>query len=271
MKFALISLDQCWEDKETNQERVLNIMKVLPNDINLVIFPEMTLTGYTLNTALAEQEESSPSIIFFTQLAQKYNVAIIFGLAIQRTNGVYNDCLFINEEGAILQTYQKIHPFSFAKENEHYQSGQNLASVTYFKHNLGLTICYDLRFPEVYTALAQSNDIIINIANWPAKRFDHWYTLLKARAIENQTSIIAVNRIGSDGNKMDYKESSYFFNANGEEQTPLFVRPVFDKNKPCAVMKIFANTDFDTTFKQRFNTVQDRKTKLYQQWLNNID
>jgi predicted amidohydrolase len=120
--------------------------------------------------------------------------------------------------------------------------------------NLGLTICYDLRFPELYAGLAKESDVLINIANWPKKRVDHWDTLLKARAIENQIFVLGVNRIGIDGNNLEYQESSNVFNANGEKVE-------YNSFKDMKIFKIDKN--FTTDFKSKFNTTNDRKIKLY--------
>jgi len=121
---------------------------------------------------------------------------------------------------------------------------------------IGLTICYDLRFPELYSAYGKECDLIVNMANWPSKRVGHWNTLLKARAIENQLFIIGVNRTGNDGNNLDYVESSNLYNANGDKLNP----EIFEN------MKIYKlNENFTIELKNKFNTTNDRKIEFYKE------
>jgi len=105
---------------------------------------------------------------------------------------------------------------SLSDEDKYYNPGRSLKVVDYKGYSIGLTVCYDLRFPELYSALSKKSDVVLNIANWPEKRVDHWLTLLKARAIENQIYMVGVNRTGKDESGMRYVESSNIFNANGE-------------------------------------------------------
>jgi predicted amidohydrolase len=191
-------------------------------------------------------------------LAKKYSIAILFGVVIEDQKKAFNKSFFINSEGKILSQYSKIHPFTFAGEDKYYTPGNTLSIVNFNECEIGLTICYDLRFPELYSALAKESDIIINIANWPKKRVDHWNTLLKARAIENQIFIAGVNRTGVDGNGLEYEESSNIYNANGE----LLEYRQFE------AIKIFQlSKDWTENFKKQFITVKDRKTLLYKEIL----
>ena len=120
---------------------------------------------------------------------------------------------------------------------------------------VGLTICYDLRFPELYSALGAGSDLIVNIANWPAKRLDHWNTLLRARAIENQIFIVGVNRTGKDMNGLEYVQSSVIINSNGEVLRPFFSEGALD---------IFdVDTDFTKVLKQNFSSTKDRNLDFY--------
>ena len=122
-----------------------------------------------------------------------------------------------------------------------------------------MSICYDLRFPELYSTLSTKTDLIINIANWPSKRIEHWNTLLKARAIENQIFIAGVNRVGVDGNDLEYIESSQIINANGES---LEYQEIED-------MKIYTiDKAWTRNFKDKFNTTNDRKVEFYKEILS---
>jgi len=260
MKIALVSLNQVWEDKKANLDLCEKyIQKASDENVNLIVFPEMTLTGFSNNISwTAEDYKNSTTIEKFSLLAKQFNIGIVFGIVIKDENKALNKTIFLDNHGNILGDYTKIHPFSFAGENKFFNSGNRLSRVNYKDINFGLTICYDLRFPELYSALGKQADVIINIANWPAKRADHWKTLLKARAIENQIFIVGVNRTGVDGNGLEYIESSSVFNANGE-------RLEFDEYED---MKIYViNPNWTKEFRAKFNTTIDRKVDFYKEIL----
>ena len=260
MKIALISLNQIWENKDENLDLCKkNIENASSLNVDLIIFPEMTLTGFSTNIQqISENAEHSETIENFSNLAKKFNVAIIFGVVIKDKEKALNKSIFIDKKGKLVGDYSKIHPFSFAGEDKYFNAGNKLVNVNFENLNIGLTICYDLRFPELYSLLSKTSDLIINIANWPAKRIDHWNTLLKARAIENQIFIVGVNRTGIDGNKLEYVESSNIFNANGEKLE-------FAKNHEMKIYEIDINWTKD--FKTNFNTTNDRKIEFYKEIL----
>lgn len=257
MRVALVSLNQAWENKNLNLQACRSyIQKAKAEDVELIIFPEMTLTAFSMNTvATAEEGLSSESVERFKELATEFHIAIVFGVVFRDGDKATNNALMIDGEGLIRGTYSKIHPFTFAGEDKVFNGGSEICVVKLEPLTIGLTICYDLRFPEIYSALAQHCDLIVNIANWPARRIDHWNTLLKARAIENQLFMLGVNRIGVDGKGLEYLKSSQVINPNGE-----FLRPVISEDE----IEIFdIDPEFTTKFKQTFSTTQDRKPALY--------
>ena len=256
MTIASVSLNQIWEDKASNLIFCEEYIKYASKEkVDLIVFPEMTLTGFSTNISLiAEDEQNSKSILQFRNLAKKYNIAIVFGLAIQDGSKALNKSIFIDNKANIKANYSKMHPFSFSGEDKYFNGGNDLEIINLNDMNIGLTICYDLRFPELYSSLSKQSDLIINIANWPKKRVDHWNILLKARAIENQLFIIGVNRTGKDKNNLEYQESTNAYNANGESLK-------FDSFKDMKIFKI--NKIFTTNFKRKFHTINDRKIELY--------
>lgn len=260
MKIALVSLNQIWEDKKANLDLCESYtQKASLENVDLIVFPEMTLTGFSINIMFtAEDENTSETVKSFSALAKKYSIALIFGVVIKDGDKAFNKAIFISKQGDLIGDYSKIHPFSFAGEDKYFNGGNKLSVVKFEDMNIGLTICYDLRFPELYSLLGRKCDLIINIANWPSKRTDHWNTLLKARAIENQIFIAGVNRIGIDGNGLEYIESSNIFNANGEK---LDFEQVDD-------MKIYEiNKVWTKEFKEKFNTTIDRKIEFYKEMM----
>jgi len=258
MTIATVSLEQLWEEKEENLLLCQSyIEEAASKAVDLIIFPEMTLTGFSTHIDFtAEEERHSKTIQSFQELAQTFKIAILFGVVVKDNLKALNKSIFLDSDGSILADYAKIHPFSFSGEDNYFNPGQRISTFQFQGLNIGLSICYDLRFPELYSALAKKSDIIINIANWPQKRVQHWKTLLQARAIENQTYIIGVNRTGVDGNALKYEESSNIFNANGDTVT-------FEQSGNMKIHNI--DKAWTQKFKSNFSTVQDRQESLYRE------
>lgn len=198
---ALAELNISWEDKEKNREKCERFIKAaVRQDADLIIFPEMTLTGFSMNVEkIAEKKDTSPTLEFFLKLSEKYRISIAFGMAEQIVveEKAENKCYLLSE-GKILLEYAKIHPFSYGEETKHYRGGTSLCITELKGIRLASQICYDLRFPEPFQILSARADLIFVIANWPKQREEHWNTLLKARAIENQCYIAGINRCGTD-------------------------------------------------------------------------
>lgn len=257
LKIALVSLDQKWEDKDGNLARCRQFAgRAKSCGADLIVFPEMTLTGFSMNTAsTAEAAEDSPSIRQFCEMALSTGIAIIFGMACKSEGKAENTLIHVSQQGEILARYVKMHSFSFAGENNHFAAGDRLATVRVGPFTIGFSICYDLRFPEVYSALARQCNLIVNIANWPQRRVRHWRTLLQARAIENQVYMIGVNRTGTDGNGLEYEKSSHVFDANGDMLDPTHTELELD------VYEISASAL--GVVRRQFNTRGDRLPDLY--------
>lgn len=257
MRVALASLNQAWENKSANFQVCCSyVQRAKAKGAELVIFPEMTLTAFSLNTGdTAEERATSATLELFKELAKEHQIAIIFGVVFREGDKATNNALMVDGSGNIKGSYSKIHPFTFAGEEKVFNGGNEICIVKLEPMTIGLTICYDLRFPEIYSALGKQCDLIINIANWPARRVDHWNALLKARAIENQIFIVGVNRTGTDGKGLEYVKSSQVNNPNGELLSPVLSEDELD---------IFdVDPEVISKFKQTFSTTQDRKPALY--------
>jgi len=260
MRIALVSLDQCWEDKVDNQLQCSRLSQRINADflgVDLIVYPEMTLTGFSIsNPDLAEPATESESLNFFKQLSLKTQCRHIFGHAVRDGNdNHFNRCSAIDSSGQILAAYDKIHTFSFAGESELYARGDKAQQFEIDQTNIGLTVCFDLRFSELYAHYRDSCHMVVNIANWPASRKSHWLTLLSARAIENQYFMIGVNRIGTDGNGMEYQPSSVIYDPLGELCTPLH------EEDGLAIYDIDMNQV--TNVRAKFPFADDRRNELY--------
>jgi omega-amidase len=257
MLIALVSLNQVWENKGQNFQACRSfVQRAKAQGAELVIFPEMTLTAFSMNTGdTAEDTATSVTVELFKKLAQELQISIIFGVVFRDADKATNNALMVDSAGNIKGNYSKIHPFTFAGEDKVFNGGNEICIVKLASMTLGLTVCYDLRFPEIYSALGKQCNLIINIANWPARRVDHWNALLKARAIENQLFVLGVNRTGTDGKGLEYVKSSQVINPNGELMTPVVSEDELD---------IFdIDPEFVGKFRQTFSTTPDRKPVMY--------
>lgn len=216
MKTALVQYNPVWENKIENQKKITSLLKDV-GTVELIIFPEMTLTGFTMNSKDFAEELEGESHKYFLSLAKEKKCSVFYGVIEKGRHKNFNTLVHINNQGRIINTYRKIHPFSYSSENIFYGRGKN-PTITKIKGlKIGLSICYDLRFPELFRFYAKDKvDLIVNIANWPETRIEHWRALLKARAIENQSFVIGVNRVGDDP-KLHYNGFSSCFDPMGKE------------------------------------------------------
>ncbi len=167
---------------------------------SLLLLPEMFSTGFSMNVATVTDDESRLEQQFIPSLAREFGVTIVGGLVIRDRDGKgLNQAMVCDPTGNEIARYTKIHCFSPGKEAIHYRGGSQLTLFDWGGMKVCPFICYDLRFPEIFRAgMKMGAQLFTVIANWPSARVEHWVTLLKARAIENQAYVAAVNRIGSD-------------------------------------------------------------------------
>ena len=224
LRVTLVQADQQWEDKLAN----FNLFKqLLPENLqtDVIILPEMFHTCFTMKAAsFAETMENSEGIAFIQELSKKYNAAIYTSLIIREQDHFYNRGIWVTPNGMI-ETYDKRKRFGMAGEDQVFSAGQNERIVEFRGWKINLQICYDLRFPEnVRNGMIGNDaryDMLIYVANWPERRASHWRHLLVARAIENQCYVVGVNRVGLDGNALNYSGDSMVINALGETLSDL--------------------------------------------------
>lgn len=256
MKVGLTQMDIVWEDKEKNMEKAEKLMEqAVKQGVELLVFPEMTFTGFTMNTALAGEEMLfSPTLRFFKENSRKYHMAMAFGFVEDFGEEYYNKLMIVSE-GRVVYDYDKIHPFNYGEEGRHYIGGHEVKTVNLKAMEISGFVCYDLRFPEIFQAVSGQADMILVIANWPKDRILHWETLLRARAIENQCYIIGVNRTGK-GNGLEYIESSMAFDPMGERLTKA--------HSKSELMVVEVDADKVKQIRKRFPFKEDRQIELYE-------
>ncbi|WP_316635795.1 amidohydrolase [uncultured Flavobacterium sp.] len=202
MKIALIQSDLYWEDALKNKKSFETIINKIDSGINLIVLPEMFSTGFTMNASEMAESINGETVLWMQSMAKQKNCAITGSLIITENGNYYNRMLFVFPSGE-MQYYDKRHLFSLAGENQFYTSGAQKVIVDYLGWKICLQICYDLRFP-VFARNVENYDLLLYVANWPKVRTNAWDSLLKARAIENLSYVVGVNRIGLDANNYEH-------------------------------------------------------------------
>jgi omega-amidase len=218
MKVYCCQPDIVWENKNENFKRVRALLgrrRLTPG--SLVILPEMFATGFSMNADAIAERTGGPTDDFMRELAEEMSVFVLGGLARLASGGrILNEALCFAPSGRRVARYAKLHLFSPGDESRHYVPGTAVTLFRWGKLKVVISICYDLRFPEISRmAVQRGANVLVVIANWPARRQSHWRALLHARAIENQAYAIGVNRCGSDL-QLDYDGGSLVVNPWGE-------------------------------------------------------
>jgi predicted amidohydrolase len=199
IKVALVQYDPVWENKQQNRRQISQLLESISDSISLIVLPELTLTAFTMRSKSFAEPISGDTVLFFGEIAKRFNAHVIGGFIEEFDEEYFNTLVQISPDGLVAANYHKVHPFSYSSEQRFYQSGLKPVIGEIGDIKIGFSICYDLRFPELFRHYAKNRtQIIVNIANWPVPRIKHWSHLLIARAIENQSFLIGVNRIGKD-------------------------------------------------------------------------
>lgn len=219
MKIGLIELNTEWESKESNYEKVSPLIGVAASKgCDAVVLPEMFNTDFSMNTGFIGEEINDSAHTFLSESAKRHGINIIAGYPV-KDGGKRgrNMAVAYNRRGMRIAEYAKVHLFKPMKEHLFYSAGSDTVVFNIDGIPSSVFICFDLRFPELFRRVAKDVQMIFVLANWPSSREDHWITLLKARAIENQCFVIGVNRKGIDGNNIRYSGGSRIFSPFGEE------------------------------------------------------
>ena len=209
MRVAAIQHDIAWEDRDANFARLAPLIsEAAASGARLIVLTEMFSTGFSMDTERIAEPFDGPSAQFLVEQATRRGVWIC-GSAPERQPGntkPSNTLILAGPDGAVTR-YLKIHPFSYGGEHEKYAAGSERVTVDIEGVRCSLFVCYDLRFADEFWAVARDTDCYVVVANWPAARREHWRTLLRARAIENQAFVVGANRVGSGGG-LDYAGDS---------------------------------------------------------------
>jgi len=218
LTIALIQTTPHWHDPSQNRVLFSSLLKEI-NNVDLVVLPEMFTTGFTMHAPDYAEDLGGPTTRWMSEMASSIGTTIMGSFILRRDGRYFNHMHWAYPDGRTGH-YDKNHLFRMAGEDKIYSAGKTIEILSVKGWNIFPLICYDLRFP-VWSRNKGSNeglmyDILIYSANWPASRILAWDTLLKARAIENLAYCIGVNRIGKDGDGLEYNGHSSVYGPQGE-------------------------------------------------------
>jgi len=204
---TLIQTELDWEDVAANLRRFDRLIGSLQVATDLIVLPEMFTTGFSMNAAALAENMNGPAVGWLRETARRTAAAVVGSVIVVDDGRFYNRLCWAGPDGE-LATYDKKHLFRYAGEDQVYTAGSASLLVELKGWKIRPFVCYDLRFP-VWTRNTNSPyDLALFVANWPQRRAEHWKVLLQARAIENQSYVIGVNRIGTDGNGLYHSGDS---------------------------------------------------------------
>ena len=214
IRVTLCQLSVIWENIPSNLERIEVLLDNHGEEADLILLPELFSTGFTMNvTAMAETMDGR-TVAWMKKMARAKKAIIAGSIIIREQSRFYNRLITARPDGST-GFYDKRHLFRMSGENEHYSPGNKKMIVPLDRWRLCPMICYDLRFP-VWSRNRNDYDVLIYLANWPRQRMDVWDTLLKARAIENHSYVIGINRVGTDGMDIGYQGRSMLVDFRGQ-------------------------------------------------------
>lgn len=213
LHIAMIQSVLVWEHPIQNRLNFSKKIEAISQSVDIIVLPEMFTSGFTMNPSAVAETMEGETVKWMKEMASKKQAAITGSLVIEEGNHYYNRLLFVHPDGTI-ETYDKRHTFTLAGEDKVYTAGVKKLIVNYKGWKICPLICYDLRFP-VWARNTDNYEVLIYVANWPKVRMVAWDALLKARAIENMTYVIGINRVGIDGNNHEYSGHSTAYDVLG--------------------------------------------------------
>ena len=224
IRIALVQTDLHWQDKTANLAMLEEKIWGLKGQADLIILPEMFTTGFSMEAEKLAEPMNLTACKWMKQLAAQTQATLTGSVIITEGGKYYNRLLWVNPDGYI-EHYDKRHLFRMAHEHETYSSGQKLPIFHLKGWRFCPQVCYDLRFPvwsrNGWDKGEAGYDVVFYVASWPAARVSAWDSLLPARAIENLSYSIGVNRVGIDGNGILYSGHSAAFDFKGEKTADL--------------------------------------------------
>lgn len=214
LTIAYCQMELAWHDPEKNRNAAGDMMDRLKDKTDIILLPEMFTTGFSMSPESIAEPMDGTSVLWMREQAAKRDAMLTGSIIIEDNGKFFNRMLFCFPDGKV-EHYDKRHLFSYAGENAHYNPGSERKLIEFKGWRILGLVCYDLRFP-VWSRNTDDYDLILIVANWPKARVHAWNTLLAARAIENQSYVAAVNRIGTDKNGLEYTGQSGIYDYLGQ-------------------------------------------------------
>jgi omega-amidase len=216
LKVAIVQTNLIWENIDQNLYHFTEKLSELNEPADIIILPEMFTTGFTMTPKKMAEEHGGRGLQWMQQMSKEKSCVLVGSISVKEGENFYNRLYWVMPDGGY-QFYDKRHLFQMGREHLHYTAGTKKLVVEYKGWKICPLICYDLRFP-VWSRNRKDRtyDLLIYVANWPEARNYPWKQLLIARAIENQTYVVGVNRIGEDGNGIPHSGDSCAINPRGE-------------------------------------------------------
>ncbi len=202
-----------WQEPESNRRSFARLASEQKDSADLIVLPEMFNAGFSMNAQKVAEEPEGDTHHWMAELATEMDAVVTGSYAVRVAGGVVNRLLWMRPDGSF-EHYDKRHLFRMAGEQKRYLPGDRRLVVEHNGWRCCPLICYDLRFPA-WCRNRGDYDVLLFVANWPAARSEHWKALLKARAIENLSYVVGVNRVGDDANGIAYSGDSIVLDAEG--------------------------------------------------------
>ena len=218
LTIAAVQYDIHWLDQQANFKHIEQLISeyfTTNSAVDLLLLPETFSTGFCINRKdIQETVDGGIALAWLKKIAQQYNCVVAGSVLVSQNDKKVNRFYWVFADGSF-EHYDKRHLFRLGKEQDYVEQGKERKIITINGIKILPLVCYDLRFP-VWSRNRQDYDLMINVANWPAARRHIWDTLLKARAMENQSFVVGVNRIGADGNDTGHSGGTAIIDFTGE-------------------------------------------------------
>lgn len=248
LKIALLQVTIVWQNVEDNIANYTTKISAITEEVDLIVLPEMFSTGFSMKPSTIAEKMDGNTLKWMKKMAVLKNCAIAGSLIIEDDLRFYNRFLLVHPTGKV-DCYDKRHLFTLAGEEKVFSKGIEKVILNYKGWKICPMVCYDLRFP-VWSRNVEEYDVLIYVANWPNSRIKAWDILLQARAVENMSYVVGVNRVGNDDNGLSYTGHSAVYDGLGTQ-----IAAPQDSKEQCVIVTL--NKQHILDIRKKFNFLND--------------